>query len=136
MGVASSQSGTAMSSVPAAKYGQDRRQFCSRVEKLMKKLLFLACIFCAVAAVGQTGLTVNNAQPQMFEMPSHPETASQHDLATGRDLLAPTNISYAQGELPMWEVAKLPAETPLGDSARMLRKEHDEVKKAPVVWVN
>ena len=104
----------------------------------MKKLLFLACIFCGVAAVGQTSLTVNNAQPQMFEMPSHPETASQHDMAAGRDLLErSSNIGYVQGELPLWEVAKnLAWETPLGDSARALRKEHDSAKRAPLVWVN
>lgn len=103
----------------------------------MKKLLFLACIFCAVAAVGQTSLIVTNAQPQIFEMPSHTETASQRGLAAGRDLLGSSNVGYAQGEMPLWEVVRnLPAEKPLGDSARSLRKEHEVAKKAPVVWVN
>jgi len=102
----------------------------------MKQLLFLVCIFCGVAAVGQANLTVNNVQPQMLEMPSHPETASQHGLAQGRDLMGSSNVSYAQGELPLWEVAKLPAETPLGDSARAYKKEHEAVKKAAVVWSN
>jgi len=47
---------------------------------------------------------------------------------------------WGQGEKPLWEAMQemgtAAAVTPLGDSARALRKEHVAVKKATIVWSN
>jgi len=57
--------------------------------KNMKSLLFILlvlCIFCAVGASGQVS-GVLNAQPQMFEMPSHPQQASQQGMGQSHDIM-------------------------------------------------
>jgi hypothetical protein len=108
----------------------------------MKSLLivFLAmCIFCAVGAFGQVNAVVMNAQPQMFEMPSHPQQASQQGMGQSHDIMERSASVWGQGEKPLWEAMQEmgPASvTPLGDSARALRKEHTAVKKATIVWSN
>lgn len=104
----------------------------------MKKLLFLACIFCAVSAMGQSNYgTAMSAEIDMFQMADHTQMATPHDLAMERDLRGRASIvGYSQGERPLWEVYQLMPQTPLGDSARIYRQEHALVKKAPIVWVN
>ena len=42
----------------------------------------------------------------------------------------------AHGVRPLWEVAKPSEPVPLGDAARLLRKEHAAAKKADIVWNN
>ena len=42
----------------------------------------------------------------------------------------------AHGVRPLWEVATPAYVVPLGDSARMLKKEHMSAKKAEIVWNN
>jgi hypothetical protein len=37
---------------------------------------------------------------------------------------------------PLWELAPVKVETPLGDSARMLKKQHANARKADIVWEN
>jgi len=46
------------------------------------------------------------------------------------------NNVQAHGVRPLWEVATPAYVVPLGDSARMLKKEHLDAKKAVVVWTN
>ena len=110
--------------------------------KNMKHLFFVSlavCIFFAVSAAGQVS-GVLNAQPQMFEMPSHPQQASQQAMGQSRDIMERSVSVWGQGEKPLWEAMQemgtLAAVTPLGDSARALRKEHVAVKKATIVWSN
>jgi hypothetical protein len=104
----------------------------------MKKLLFLACIFFAVNAMGQANYgTAISADIAPFEISDHPQMAAPHDLATEHDLRGRASIVvYSQGERPLWEVYQLIPQTPLGDSARAYRQEHELVKKAPIIWVN
>jgi len=107
----------------------------------MKKLLFLACIFCAMSAVsamGQANIgTAVSADIEPFQMPDHTQIAAPHDLAPEHDLRGrPAYVSYSQGERPLWEVFQLLPETPLGDMARAYRQEHALVRKASIVWVN
>lgn len=104
----------------------------------MKKLLFLACIFFAVNAMGQANYgSAMSAEIDMFQMPDHTQMAAPHDLAMERDLRGrPSLVGYSQGERPLWEFVQLMPETPLGDTARAYRQEHAAVKKAPIVWVN
>ena len=104
----------------------------------MKKLLFLACIFCAMSAMGQASYgSAMSADIGPFEISGHPQTAAPHDLATELDLRGRASIvGYSQGERPLWEVYQLIPQTPLGDSARAYRQEHALMKKAPIIWVN
>jgi hypothetical protein len=108
---------------------------------MMKSLLIVSlamCIFCAVGAAGQIN-GVMNAQPQMFEMPSHPQLALQQGMGQAHDIMERSVSVWGQGEKPLWEAMQEapPAPvTPLGDAARTLRKEHAAVKKAVIVWSN
>jgi hypothetical protein len=97
--------------------------------------LFLACIFPAVGAVGQTmsGYLLN-AQPQIFVMPDHPQHASQTGLAQEQDLREQSAITYAHGERPTWELMPPPPFVPIADLARILRDEHARAKKAVISW--
>ena len=56
-------------------------------------------------------------------------------MAAEQYVLAGTTYTSAQGELPTWELPQAPVES-LGETARMLRKEHAKVKKARVVFEN
>jgi len=108
----------------------------------MKRLLFVSlvmCIFCAVNAAGQGVVGVLSAEPQVFEVPSHPAQAAQHEMGLERDLMQSSSTTYDRGEKPLWEVmqeAPATPPTPLGDAARAARKEHAMAKKAVVLWTN
>ena len=105
----------------------------------MKTAIFVLCFFCATAgALGQStaGTAVLNNQPVVYSFPEHAQHASQQPMAQAQNLLGSSTYGYERGERPLWEVAALPQPTPLGDVARMVRKEHAAVKKASVVWNN
>ena len=88
-------------------------------------------ILCATAAFGQAAGVSVSSEPQPICIPSHQLHASQHSIQTGETLLFTANSeTSARGERPLWEVAKLPAEVPLGDVARALRSEHAVARKA------
>jgi hypothetical protein len=58
--------------------------------------------------------------------------AREQSLLGGSD-----TVTIAQGERPLWEVAPPDPHTiPLGDTARLLKKEHETVKKAQFVFEN
>ena len=101
-------------------------------------LVILLIGFSASFAHAQSVFTATalNAQPQMVEFYTHPQTASQEPLATEHSLLESTNFVWAQGERPLWEVAPALNTTPLGDIARMFKEEHSKAKKAEKVWEN
>jgi hypothetical protein len=104
----------------------------------MKTMLFVLClVFCATAALGQAGGAINN-QPQILEFPSHTLRAMQQPMAQEQSLLfeTPGGYTYAQGERPLSEFVTVSYPTPLGDLARILRKEHATAKKAKTVWQN
>ncbi len=107
----------------------------------MKKLIFLACIFCAMNAVNAMGQsnygTTMSADVAPFEMSDHTQIAQPHDLAPEHDLRGRASmVEYSQGERPLWEFVQLMPQTPLGDTARAYRQEHELVKKSPIIWVN
>jgi hypothetical protein len=105
----------------------------------MKVVLAILCFLCATAAFGQSsvgGSALSN-EPQMVQFHSHAARASQQELATPQDLLEKTSFVVIKGERPLWEMAPpAPISKPLGDTARMLRKEHEISKKATVLWEN
>lgn len=105
----------------------------------MNKSLIVVCfVFFAGAAFAQSvggGSALSN-EPQMLVMPSHQSHASETGLSAGKSLLTGSGSVSAKGERPLWEVAPNVVPVPLGDSARALKKEHAEARKAQVTWVN
>jgi hypothetical protein len=104
----------------------------------MKTTLLVLSLVCATAAFGQSvaGGAALSSQPQVLQLPSHPEHASQKPLAQAQDVLESSGFLIAQGERPLWEVAPPSSAKPLGDTARLLKQAHARVKKASIVWEN
>jgi hypothetical protein len=101
-------------------------------------LCALVLVFLAGAAFGQSGIATSglSAEPVVYEFQSHAARASQTEMGQHQEIMEHfTNVS-AHGVRPLWEVAKPAYVVPLGDSARMLRKEHMFAKKAEIVWNN
>ena len=104
----------------------------------MKTMLFAFCFFCATAAFGQTtgAGALLNSEPMVVEFTSHAARASRMPMGVQQNLLEGSNVTSAHGERPLWEFATPAKVTPLGDSARMLKKAHEAAKKADIVWNN
>ncbi len=100
----------------------------------MKTTLFLLCLLGATAAFGQTVGVGGEAQP--LEISGHPAHAYQRPMQEQQPVLETSSVTFAHGVRPLWEVAPVVDEVPLGDSARILKKEHDEAKKSEIVWEN
>jgi hypothetical protein len=100
---------------------------------LMKTFIFAACFFCTTFAFAQNG-TVLNSTPAPFDESGHPQTAMQHPMAQETSLLMTSAYSYAKGEVPLSELASPIYETPLGDIARDLKREHEKTPKAVRVF--
>ena len=106
---------------------------------MIKPISLVFLILVATAAFAQSsgvGSVLSN-EPQRFDMPSHPQRATSQPLGQFQTLLEQSTFSYAQGERPLWEFAPKEADAvPLGDIARMLRKDRATLKKAEKVWTN
>lgn len=104
----------------------------------MRTALVLLLVVSSTLAFGQAtvGNSVLSNQPQILQVPSYPQHATIQPMGREQTLLEPTTMTYAQGERPLWEFASAKDVVPLGDIARMLRKEHETVKKAGKVWMN
>lgn len=109
-------------------------------DRKMKKLFFLCvvCGFCATGAMAQIGGTLMSAPTTSpLVISGHVQHASQTALASSQNLIGHFSVASGKGERPLWEVMPPSApETPLGDVARAIRKEHADAKKAVVVWTN
>jgi len=101
----------------------------------MKTAFLILCLLLTTAAFGQYVGASISSQPQPYQAPSHPQHATVQAMAAEQYVLAGTTYTSAQGELPTWELPQAPVES-LGETARMLRKEHAKVKKARVVFEN
>jgi len=101
----------------------------------MKTLFTILFVLCAATAFGQFGSAVSG-QPQILELPDHPQHAEIHDMATERPIVGggPGTYTYAQGERPLWEFGPVSEPLPLGDVARAYRKEKLTAKKAEVIF--
>lgn len=99
--------------------------------------LCLFFIFGVAGAAAQVGGGALSAQPQIFEIPSHPQRAAQQTPTREESLLETNTTTSAKGELPLWEAPqKVTYVMPLGDVARLARKEHEMAKKATLVKEN
>jgi hypothetical protein len=106
----------------------------------MKTTVLALCFLCALAAFGQSAANgvygSLSSQPVVIEFPSHVEHASPQPMAPQQSLLISSAYIHARGERPLWEVAPATYSLPLGDAARLLRKEHAAAKKAKIIWEN
>lgn len=103
----------------------------------MKTTVFVLCLLCATAALGQgVGSSALSNQPQIIEFSSHPQRAAQLPMASEQNLLITSPFTHARGDRPLWEAMPEPYVAPLGDVARFLKKEHALAKKSEVVWEN
>jgi hypothetical protein len=105
----------------------------------MKTLLFTLCLLLTTVAFGQSAGSISN-QPQVREVPSHTLHAAPQPMAREASLLVASRNVSAQGEKPLWEAvgstepARVPDAMPLGDVARLLRRQHATAQKATVVF--
>src|SRR5262249_2507614 len=100
--------------------------------------LSVVCAFCGTGAMAQVGGSITSAPATSpFVISGHVQRASQTAMASSQNLIGHFSTSASKGERPLWEVMPTPApEVPLGDIARLMRKEHETAKKASVSWTN
>ena len=105
---------------------------------VMKTTLVVLFFLCATTAFGQNvnGSTALSAQPIITEFPSHPEHAAPHPMGEEHNLREASGYVYAQGERPLWDVVHTSRTIPLGDVARLLRKQNAKTRKAEIIWEN
>jgi hypothetical protein len=103
----------------------------------MKKTLFVLCLLSTTAAFAQyySGASYISSQPQIFQPPSHPAHAAYAPMSQEQSVLAATNYSTAQGERRASDFPQAEGVS-LGAAAREFRKQHAQLKKSRVVWVN
>jgi hypothetical protein len=101
-------------------------------------LLLGLYLLSAAAAHGQSVYSSGsvNGQPQIFQFQSHTLRAAQKPMGESENLLGDSGYSYGQGERPLWEFSSPVQVVPLGDTARMLKRERVIQKKADIVWQN
>lgn len=102
---------------------------------MLKTMLFTLCLLGGTVAFGQTvlGTAGMSFQPAPLQFQSNPQRAAHKPMGKVEDLLDPSENVRARGILPLWELAPVKQEVPLGDTARLLRKEHASQKKAHFV---
>jgi hypothetical protein len=69
------------------------------------------------------------------QWPSHPAQATYAPMLRETSILSGTSYASADGERPASDFPQ-PDPVSLGTVARELKKEHDQVKKSRVVWIN
>jgi hypothetical protein len=105
----------------------------------MKTTLVMLCLLCAAgAAFGQAAITNSGLsnEPVVYEFRSHVERAAPQAMGPEQNLLIGSGNAQAHGVRPLWEFATPTHLMPLGDAARLLRKEHATARKAEIVWNN
>jgi len=103
----------------------------------MKTTLVALCLLCTTLAFGQAlGGSLLSSETQVLQISGHPARAMHQPMAEQQSLLESSTSVSAKGERPLWEVGKTAEPMPLGDVARLLKKQHETVKKAAVVFEN
>jgi hypothetical protein len=101
----------------------------------MKKLLFVLFVVSTSAAFAQNLGNSINSQAQSYSFQTHPGHATYVPLTQEQSVLPTSTYLTAQGDRRPSDFAQ-PEAAPLGTIARELRKQHAQLKKSPVVWVN
>jgi hypothetical protein len=101
----------------------------------MKKTLFVLCLLSGTAAFAQQNAASLNSQVSIPQFISHEAHATYTSMSTETSILASSSYASAQGERPASDFPQAEAVS-LGAYAREIRKQHAQVKKSRVVWVN
>jgi len=104
----------------------------------MKKILFVLCLLSATAAFAQysNGYASHvSTEPFVYQAPSHPAHASYAPMSQEQSVLAAASYTLGRGERPASDFPQAEAVS-LGAFAREFRKQHAQVKKSRIVWVN
>jgi hypothetical protein len=103
----------------------------------MKTILFVLCLLFATAAFAQNYNSFNTLNPQVQtpQFQSHEAHASYAPMSPEHSILSSSSYASAQGERPASDFPQAEAVS-LGAFAREFRKQHAQVKKSRVVWVN
>ena len=101
----------------------------------MKKTLFVLCLLSSTAALAQYNANSLNNQVSVPQFTSHEAHASYAPMSAERSILASASYASAQGERPASDFPQAEAIS-LGTYAREIRRQHAQVKKSRVVWIN
>lgn len=99
--------------------------------------VFVLCLLATSAAFGQyyTGGSSRSSEVVVVQSPSHPSHASYASMSSEQNILAAASYTSAQGERPASDFPQAES-VPLGTFAREFKKQHEQLKKSRVVWVN
>jgi hypothetical protein len=97
-------------------------------------IIFLFASLGHAQSIAGGGGSIQAPTGPTYSVPDHPMHAEQHELRPETSLLGGGNVTYAQGERPLWEFGSSYVPKPLGDVARAYRKEHATAEKAQIVW--
>lgn len=103
----------------------------------MKTAILTFCLLTAGSVFAQTlvgGSGLSAPTSSQLNFPSHQRRAEQHPLGQTQTILEEYTVTSAQGDRPLWEFAAIDNSTPLGDVARILRKEHESAPKATFIF--
>ncbi|HXY03258.1 MAG TPA: hypothetical protein VEI49_06735 [Terriglobales bacterium] len=104
----------------------------------MKTAILVASLLLATAALGQSigGALSSPYMSSPYSISTHEQHASFAPMAQEHRLTdGGSGVYVASGEIPLAEVPLPPRqELPLGDVARLLRKQHETAKKAAFVF--
>jgi hypothetical protein len=101
----------------------------------MKRLLLTFLLLSASAAFGQFYGNHIDATPQPYHAPDHTAHASYATMTEEHGIVGGGGFTFGQGERPVSDFPQMAA-TPLGDTARELKKQHAQLKKSRMVWEN
>jgi len=104
----------------------------------MKTILFVLCLLSTTAAFAQYNLGGGSvdSQARSYQFQSHQEHAAYAPMSEERSIIPATTYLSAQGDRRPSDFAQPPETVSLGALAREFRKQHAQLKKARVVWVN
>jgi hypothetical protein len=102
----------------------------------MIKTLFVLCLLSTTVAFAQCrGASSIGNEPQSYQFSSHSAHAAYAPMSQEQSVLASASYTSAQGERRASDFPQAES-VPLGAAAREFRKQHAQVKKSRVVWIN
>jgi len=104
----------------------------------MKTALAALFVLCATSAFCQYAPSIPN-EVTPIQIYGHPRHAIHVDMAEPQVVLQDSSFFHAKGERPLSDLTlPSPMEISLGEEARRLRREKEQVagKKTDTVWVN
>ena len=97
----------------------------------MKTTLVVLFVLLAATAFGQQSAPVLSNQISVTHFSDHPEHAEPHAMAAENPIAggAADVYSYAQGEIPLWQLGPLSEPVPLGESRVLSAKRNRQLEK-------